>query len=432
MQIKQSINYSEMLEQSILGIAILEPATALKIVQLCHEDWFYFEFHKEVFKAIKKRISEFKKVDMMLIPFDLIEKYNSLTYPPINGDRISYLVAKLTEYVVSGAHISEWCSKIESLYHARQIEGISSISNSNLSSEEKKAKIECILQFSKVVKNKTNWVQMGKAIDDYEKFYSDNVGKQIVGYEIGLPKLDWLTGGFRNETLWIIGARPSIGKSALGQQIIVNCAQKGLKVGIVSIEMGNNELLSRIVSYTSGINFNDIYRLKVPLDAMHRELVKLESLKIYFSEDTKCSIEGIRASIIQLVGENALDIVVIDYLQLMHVEEKTNTKNDEMTKITTGLKELTRRLKIPIIALAQLNRAGADEPKLENLRDSGSIEQDADGVIFLHGDREGSDRKAIVAKNRNGKLGNVALKFIGEQMKFEETEVYVPINNDTF
>ena len=432
MQIKQSINYSEMLEQSILGIAILEPATALKIVQLCHEDWFYFEFHKEVFKAIKKRISEFKKVDMMLIPFDLIEKYNSLTYPPINGDRISYLVAKLTEYVVSGAHISEWCSKIESLYHARQIEGISSISNSNLSSEEKKAKIEGILQFSKVVKNKTNWVQMGKAIDDYEKFYSDNVGKQIVGYEIGLPKLDWLTGGFRNETLWIIGARPSIGKSALGQQIIVNCAQKGLKVGIVSIEMGNNELLSRIVSYTSGINFNDIYRLKVPLDAMHRELVKLESLKIYFSEDTKCSIEGIRASIIQLVGENALDIVVIDYLQLMHVEEKTNTKNDEMTKITTGLKELTRRLKIPIIALAQLNRAGADEPKLENLRDSGSIEQDADGVIFLHGDREGSDRKAIVAKNRNGKLGNVALKFIGEQMKFEETEVYTPINNDTF
>ena len=95
MQIKQSINYSEMLEQSILGIAILEPATALKIVQLCHEDWFYFEFHKEVFKAIKKRISEFKKVDMMLIPFDLIEKYNSLTYPPINGDRISYLVANL-------------------------------------------------------------------------------------------------------------------------------------------------------------------------------------------------------------------------------------------------------------------------------------------------------------------------------------------------
>ncbi|MTV78232.1 hypothetical protein GM535_13520, partial [Streptococcus pneumoniae] len=86
----------------------------------------------------------------------------------------------------------------------------------NLSSEEKKAKIEGILQFSKVVKNKTNWVQMGKAIDDYEKFYSDNVGKQIVGYEIGLPKLDWLTGGFRNETLWIIGARPSIGKSALG------------------------------------------------------------------------------------------------------------------------------------------------------------------------------------------------------------------------
>lgn len=432
MQIKQSINYSEMLEQSILGIAILEPATALKIVQLCHEDWFYFEFHKEVFKAIKKRISEFKKVDMMLLPGDLIEKYNSVTYPPINGDRISYLVAKLTEYVVSGAHISEWCSKIESLYHARQIEGISSISSSNLSSEEKKAKIEGILQFSKVVKNKTNWVQMGKAIDDYEKFYSDNIGKQIVGYEIGLPKLDWLTGGFRNETLWIIGARPSIGKSALGQQIIVNCAQKGLKVGIVSIEMGNNELLSRIVSYTSGINFNDIYRLKVPLDAMHRELVKLESLKIYFSEDTKCSIEGIRASIIQLVGENALDIVVIDYLQLMHVEEKTNTKNDEMTKITTGLKELTRRLKIPIIALAQLNRAGADEPKLENLRDSGSIEQDADGVIFLHGDREGSDRKAIVAKNRNGKLGNVALKFIGEQMKFEETEVYTPINNDTF
>jgi replicative DNA helicase len=429
MEFKVSIHHSEEAEQDLLGICLLEPHTAVKVCQHCHEDWFYIDLHKATFKAIRSRVAQFKDVDTLTITEDLVQEFKSRKY---QGDNLSYLITKMTKNVVSGVHIFGWIEIIEKLHAGRQIESLSSIALSELSTEQKKAKIEAIMNESKVVKNKTSWLPIGNAIENYLNFYLNNKGKPVIGHEIGLKRLDWLLGGFRNETLTIIGARPSIGKSAFGMQAILNIANIGAKVGVVSIEMGNNELISRMLSYSSGIDYNDIFRLKVPIDEIQRQLIKLQDLGIFFSDQTKCSIEGIRASVIQLVGKNALDIVFIDYLQLMSSEEKTNTKNDEVGKITAGLKELSRRLKIPVVALAQLNRSGTNEPTLETLRDSGNIEQDADVVLFLHGDRELQDRQAIIAKNRNGKLGKESLKFIGENMKFIEVENLQQIKEDTF
>jgi len=429
MEIKMSINHSHEVENDILGICLLEPHTAVKVCQHCHEDWFRDDFHKATFKAIRSRVANFKDVDQLTITEDLVQEFKSRKY---QGDNISFLIANLSRNVVTGAHILAWIEIIENLHAGRRIESLAGVALSELSTEQKKAKIDAIMNESKIVKNKTSWLPMGSAIEDYELFYLNNQGKTVVGWEAGLKKLDWLMGGFRNETLTIIGARPSIGKSAFGMQAIVNIANKGAKVGVVSIEMGNNELISRMISYTSGIDFNDVFRLKVPIDEMHRKLMEIKDLNIFFSDQTKCSIEGIRSSVIQLVGNNALDIVFIDYLQLMSSEEKTNSKNDEVGKITAGLKELSRRLKIPIVALAQLNRAGTNEPTLENLRDSGNIEQDADIVLFLHGDRELPDRSAIIAKNRNGKLGKVQLNFIGENMRFIELDNNYTSEDNTF
>jgi replicative DNA helicase len=420
--LKSSINFNEELERDIIGICLLEPITAIKVAQNVHEDWFYYDLHKDIFSTIRKRIADFKNIDAITVTEDLVEKYQSRE---IQGQKVNYLVARCFKDVVSGAHIMDWIEILKKLFDSRQLEAISAYSAMDMPISLKIAKIEAIMKQAQIVKHKTNWVGMGDVIEKYLKFYHENQGRNVVGYEIGLGKLDWLTGGWRKQTLTIVGARPSIGKSVFGLQAILKMTQAGLKVGVVNIEMSNNETMSRMLSSVSNIDFSQIHRLKIPYEDIINEVQKLKDLNIFFSDETKCTIEGIRASVLQLIGEHALDAVVIDYLQLMSVEEKTNTKNDEVGKITFGLKALAKMLDIPIIALSQLNRAGSGKPALEHLRDSGNIEQDADVVIFLHGDRELDDRLAIVAKNRNGKLGEVNLKLIGENMKFVELETFI-------
>ena len=419
MLIKESVNYSYDLENDIIGICVLEPLTAVRVASMVNTEWFYYDFFIDCMDVIKVRLSTFQNIDLNTVVEDLVQKFQSRSY---NNEKISYLLLKCTQNVISGAHIVDWVNLLEKMFIGRNLERIQYLSAENISIEERRDKIDNLLSKGKLAKVNTNWIPMGKALDNYFEYYSNNYGSQVVGLQWGMNKLDWLIGGSRPETLTLIAARPSIGKSALGMQIITEMASRGVKVGVVSIEMGNNELIARIISYKTGISFEDVYRMKVPIDRMKFELSKFTDLNINFSDETKCSIEGIRASVYKLAQISALDVLVIDYIQLMSSEAKTHTKNDEIGKISSGLKEMSRQLKIPIIALAQLNRAGANEPILENLRDGGSLEQDADVVVFLHGDRELPDREIIVAKNRNGKLGRVKSNFDGSHMKFTEIE----------
>lgn len=418
-QIKISNNHSKYLEDSVLGIMFFEPAKAPIICNLLFEDYFYYDFNKLVFKTISEMVGDYKKIDYITVSEAICISQKSKNY---NGEKISYLLGQMMKDVVSGAHIESWCDIIIHYYKSRNIESISDISSSDLSTFEKQQKIVELLKKSEISKHNNSWIKMGDVLNNFIIFYSENQGKNILGLEFGFKKLDWLLSGCRGGDLIILGARPSIGKSALASQIAVNVARSFKSVGIVTLEMTNQQLVGRMISYATETNYEDINRLKAPLDHMERSALSMADLPIIFSEETKCSIEGIRASFQKLNLSIKVDILIIDYVQLMESEAKTHTKNDEVGKITRGLKQMAKEHDIPVIALAQLNREGVakGEPQLESLRDSGNIEQDADKVIFLHGDRELQDRLVIVAKNRSGKLGKVPMRYQGDYMKFIE------------
>jgi len=417
--LRLSNNHSQYLEDSVIGVMFFEPAKAPIICNLLFEDYFYYDFNKLVFKTISEMVGDYKKIDYITVSEAISVKQNSKKF---NGEKISYLLGNMMKDVVSGAHIEAWCDIIIHYYKSRNIESIADISASGLSTFEKQEKIVELLRKSEVSKHNNSWMKMGDVLNGFIQYYADNQGKEFLGLEFGFKKLDWLLSGCRGGDLIILGARPSIGKSALASQVAVNVARSFKSVGVVTLEMTNQQLVGRMISYATDTPYEDINRLKAPLDHMERSALAMTDLPIIFSEETKCSIEGIRASFQKLNLSIKVDLLIIDYVQLMESEAKTHTKNDEVGKITRGLKQMAKEHDIPVIALAQLNREGVakGEPQLESLRDSGNIEQDADKVIFLHGDRELEDRLVIVAKNRSGKLGKVAMKYQGNYMKFIE------------
>lgn len=412
-------NHSEYLESCVLGVMLLEPAKAPIICNLLFKEYFYFSFHKMAFQTISEMVSEYKKIDILTVTETMCIKTNTRKY---NGQKISYLLSFTMKDVVSGAHIESWCDIITHYWKSRNIESITEISSSGLSTMEKQTKISEILRKSEISKRNNSWVRMGQVLDSYVKFYSENFGKQVLGHSIGFQKLDWLISGLRGGDLIILAARPSIGKSALAAQIAINLARTPISVGIVTLEMTNEQLVGRMISYSTHTNYEDINRLKAPIDHIERSALEIYDYPIVFSEEAKCSIEGIRSSFQKLNLNLKVDVLIIDYLQLMESESRTNNRNEEVGKITSGLKQMAKEHGIPIIALAQLNRDSVtkNEPQLESLRESGNIEQDADKVIFLHGDRELKERLVIVAKNRNGKLGKVQMVYEGDYMEFME------------
>lgn len=417
--LKHSINHSKYLEDSVIGIMFFEPSKAPIICNLLFEDYFYYDFNKIVFKTISEMVSTFNKIDFITVSEKICIDLNTRKF---NGEKISYLLGQMMKDVVSSAHIEAWCDIIIHYYKSRNIESIADISNSDIPTFEKQDKIMKLLRRSEIAKKNNTWMKMGDVLNDFIEFYAENAGRTVLGIEIGFKKLDWILSGLRGGDLFILGARPSIGKSAFAAQIAINVARKNYSVGVVTLEMTNQQLVGRMISYATNTPYEDINRLKAPLDHMQRSALEINDLPIIFSEETKCSIEGIRASFQKLNLSLKVDLLIIDYLQLMESETKSNTKNDEVGKITKGLKQMAKEHDIPIIALAQLNRDSATktEPGLEALRDSGNIEQDADKVVFIHGDRDMQERLIIVAKNRSGKLGKVANMYDGNYMCFTE------------
>lgn len=427
--LKLSNNNSKYLEDSILGIMFLEPAKAPIICNLLFEDYFYYDFNKLVFKTIAEMVGDYRKIDFITVSEAICIKQNSRKY---NGDKISYLLGEMMKDVVSGSHIESWCEILTQYYKARNIESIAEISASDMKTYDKQNKILALLKNSEITRHNNAWQKMDVVLNDYVKFYSENQGRTMLGLELGFKKLDWILSGCRGGDLIILGARPSIGKSALASQIAVNVATNLKSVGIVTLEMTNQQLIGRMISYATKTPYEDINRLKAPLDHIERSATEISNLPIMFSEETKCSIEGIRASFQKLNLTIHVDLLIIDYIQLMEAEAKSINKNDEVGKITRGLKQMAKEHNIPVIALAQLNRDSTTkaEPQLESLRDSGNIEQDADKVIFIHGDRDLEERLIIVAKNRSGKLGKIAMIYEGNFMRFNEIGEVQNITND--
>jgi replicative DNA helicase len=256
--------------------------------------------------------------------------------------------------------------------------------------------------------------------------------KAVTGTPSGFPDLDEITGGFQPGNLIILAARPSMGKSALAANFLENAAVRHSRPAVMfSLEMGESELAQRFIASQGQIKGNDLRRGKVSWPRVTAALKALDRAPLWIDDSSDLSVLDIRAKARRLAQQldGALGLIVVDYLQLMRSDSRSDSVVEQIGEISKGLKNLARELEVPVIALSQLSRAVEQRhdkrPMLSDLRSSGQIEQDADLVLFIYREEYYEDEsehqgeaELIIAKHRNGGLGTVPLVFQHEYPRF--------------
>jgi replicative DNA helicase len=250
----------------------------------------------------------------------------------------------------------------------------------------------------------------------------------LTGVPTSLDWLDEITSGWQRGDLILIGARPSVGKTALALQTAAHAAKSGHATLFLSLEMAGAQLTDRLLSHLSGVNGQFIRQPKtMPEECWGRILSageEIEKMPLLIEDTSALTLEGVCARVRQANAMQRLGLVVLDYLTCM-TPPKAEKLTDGIQMITRGLKALAKDLRVPIVLLSQLNRTGGEHrPNLSSLRESGAIEQDADVVLFLHRPNESQRHliECLVAKQRNGPVGETYLHFNGETQRFIPTE----------
>ena len=274
-----------------------------------------------------------------------------------------------------------------------------------------------------------------------DKLEALNENKGCFGIPSGFNILDSMINGFGDGRLYIVAGRPGMGKTSFLGALLLNAFKAGKKTAFFNMEMGDQELMDRIIALKTGIPYENINRTGLTEKEwknFYDNTADLQNDSIFIDSEPGLTIPSLRSKIRRLKATKNIDMVIVDYLGLLRIAEKTNFgRYEEVSKICAELKSMAKEFSIPIIVASQLNRSvetrgGDRRPELQDLRDSGSIEQDADVVMFLYrpeyygllidekGDSTENRAEVIVAKNRSGKTGKVKLKWDATRMRFED------------
>lgn len=444
------LHYSKEFEAAVLGICLLEKSAFGRTYGLIDEKVFYQQDNKVIYSCLKEMYDKSIPIDLLTVWNRLIESgvelicKNSVTTNPSAG--IAYYLTRLTNEVVSSAHLEYHCHVLKKMWQKRELEtitrsGIDPTGNERTQAFEINARIQEILGDE----IKKDWHSMDELMFDLFKHQEQlRTGeKQFV--PTGFKLIDRLNGGFSAGQLIIIGARPSVGKSALMNKIAFTAAAKEKTVGIVSLEMDNTQIAARLASIDTQTSFGTIYRdlfndeneRKTYYDRISKHTI---NYPIFVTDKTKVDVNEIKAKAIKLKHQKGLDILFVDYLQLVDSPVNKNyMREQEVARISRGMKLLAMELEIPVVVLCQLNRSvtsrkGKDRyPQLSDLRESGAIEQDADIVMMLHrdwmsgyevhpdtGNSTEFDADLLGVKWRNGATFHLGLDFNPPLMKFSE------------
>lgn len=455
MEFKQGIHYSTDLEKAILGICLIERDGFGRCYGLLEADYFYHTGHKEVFSAIKTMYQQGMMIDTLTV-IDYLQRIKGVL--ALENDNTGYFVTRLTNAVVSGAHLEYHCYIVKMMWMEREVMILTHGGKKIDGDTRQKIKgIQDTLLSLQQKSTEHDWVDMTQLMVDLYRHQEEMKKTGGIGLNTGMTKLDKTNGGFQNGQLVVIGARPSVGKSAFLGGIAVEMAKRNIEVGIVSLEMSNTEIAARLAAYDTDTDFNVVYRgLYRDMEDAHRLYQKIgnstSTLPIYVSDKTKVSIPEIRAKAEKLKSLHGLKCLFIDYLQLVNSSGGSYSKNreNEIAEMSRGCKIMAKEMNIPVVLLCQLNREvtkrkGTDRyPQLSDLRESGAIEQDADIVMFLHRDfmsgyetdeaGNSTEKQAdlVIRKWRNGRSNFIIpLDFDPPKMKFtERREIagFVPIS----
>jgi replicative DNA helicase len=430
-------HYNTEIERSVLGICTIEPTAFSTIYGTLTEECFYAHEHAQVFKAMSALWEAGSPVDLLTLTHELCKQ----GIETIRGDNTAYYLAQLSKDVVTSAHLHHWCLLLRELAAKRMMIQLTTRGFAGDDVLAAAEEIQASLRKALEVRTTDDWLDASKAAIALTAHMDAVKDKNLIGISTTFPQIDKINGGFRPGQLIVVGARPSVGKSALMGSIAVTAAQQGIHTGIISLEMPAKDIFGRMVSADSGYSFSDIDRNRLDEEAqrsyIYNSITTLSALPLWFSDTTQVTIHDIRARAEKLKRRHGLGLLIIDYLQLIE-EATTNTRNREqnISQISRGLKMLAMNLDIPVIALSQLNRESENRaskrPTMADLRESGAIEQDADIIMLLHRDwRCGITTDALghstetqadllIPKWRNGIPLDHKLSFEPHTMKFSE------------
>ena len=460
MNFEKNKHYSTNLERAILGICLLEKGAFGRVYGMLETDCFYHTGHKLVFEVLQGMFQNGLPIDSFTV-IDQIVRVKGQT--KLEGDNVDYFVLSLTNDVVNSFHLEYHINIVKIMWMEREI---ITLTNAGVNQFDGNVgqQIRGIQEKLHSLQNKVaehDWVDMTQMMVDLYRHQEEMKLTGGVGTATGLKSLDKENGGFQAGQLIVLGARPSMGKSALLGGMAIEMAKRGSTIGIVSLEMSNTEIAARLAAYDTDTDFNIVYRgLYRDMEETHRLYAKIgnstSTLPIYVSDKTKVNIPEIRAKAEKLKSLHGLDCLMIDYLQLVSAVGGSYSKNreNEIAEMSRGCKIMAKEMGIPVLLLCQLNREvtkrkGQERyPQLSDLRESGAIEQDADVVMFLHrdymagfevdADGKSTEKQAdlVVRKWRNGRSNFIIpLDFDPPKMKFTERKVaggFVPVSTSHY
>lgn len=432
-------------EEAVLGALLIEKSAIIDVMDILKPECFYRDDHQKIFTVIRDLASQDKPIDILTVA----ESLRSQTLLDEVGGAL-YLT-QLTNKVASAAHVDFHARILAQKYIQREL--IRATNDIQAKAFDSTVDVDDLIDYSEQelfkiaegnIKRESARINviMREAIARMEEA-SKREGN-LNGVPSGYTKIDRITSGWQQSDLIIIAARPSMGKTAFVLSMTRNMAVEHNKaVAIFSLEMSSVQLVNRFIVGETRLSSEKIRTGKLEpheWEQLDTKIRKLVDAPIFIDDTPAISVFELRAKCRRLKRQHNIDIIIIDYLQLMTgTPETKGNREQEVSTISRALKGLAKELDIPVIALSQLNRSvemrsGNKRPQLSDLRESGAIEQDADMVLFIHRpekygfteDEEGNSliglAEIIIAKHRNGGLDDVRLRFEGEYAKFSDLE----------
>jgi replicative DNA helicase len=428
-------------ECGVLGSIIIDPEAIVQVSDFLHADDFYRDAHHTIYEVILQLYEEHEPADFITI-CDELERRNKLE--EVGG--ASYITSLINQVPTSGnvefyARIVERTAILRRLIHAAG--QIAAIAYEEGDADIALDKAEQLIFNISQRHARSDFAHMRDVLAEYMNKLDQLHERRgtIVGVPTGFTDLDRITGGLQKSDLIVLAARPGIGKSSLALSLAHNTALKyHNSIALFSLEMSKDQLAQRLLSMDARIDQQRLRTGIIEEDEWDRIVFAMDTLSesnIWIDDTAGISTLEMRSKARRLHAEHGIDLIIVDYLQLMQATiggKRNENRVQEISEISRSLKGLARELNVPVLALAQLSRAVESRqskvPQLSDLRESGSIEQDSDIVMFIYRDdlyNQESERKniadIIIAKHRNGPVGEISLYFQASQTRFRDLEL---------
>jgi len=427
--------HDDQAEKSVLGAILIDSSAVALVAEYVRPYYFYSNAHRLIYISMLALFEDQSPIDIVTLKNQLSKDG---TLKAVGG--ASYL-SDLLNSVPTSAYVEQYGQIVKSMYTKRKLIDVASRSVEKAFGEKGDIKeliddVESAIFALAQEHQHRDFIPLkdilSESFEKLEEFMKS--GQTSRGIKTGFSTLDAKLSGLQDSNLIILAARPGIGKTSFALNIALHVAMNEKKpVGFFSLEMSKEELVDRLLVGQADV---DAWRLKTGRlsDNDTKRIIQamgdLSEAQIYIDDTPGMSILEMRTKARKLKAEKGLDLIVVDYLQLAHGSREYESRVQEVSSISQGLKNLARELQIPVLAISQLNRSveqrGVKKPQLADLRESGAIEQDADVVMFIYAEDDDVDLldasqravKLSIAKHRNGPTGEIDLMFRGDRVRF--------------